>query len=227
LRRFQDAQTGQPAENAIPYLTYQALGVAILRTREWDDVKKYLPSGFEYDGVCRSVVLIDEVDKAPRDFPNDLLNELELGYFRVPELGNVQIKADPRLEPIVIITSNSEKDLPDAFLRRCVYYNIPFPDSERLRSIVEARLGTYAGGSSVFLDQALDLFYNLRDAGLRKRPATAELLGWLLALRARAGEEENPLARPELVRQTLSILIKNEQDRPTALRAVETWQSRA
>src|SRR5205085_17909 len=128
------------------------------------------------DGPRRSVVLIDEVDKAPRDFPNDLLNEVEGMFFRVPELGNIRVEADPGMQPIVVVTSNSEKSLPDAFLRRCIYFHIPFPDRDRLAEIIAARLGRFAGRGQEFLDDALDLFYNLRDmsTGLRKRPATAE-----------------------------------------------------
>ena len=86
------------------------------------------------------MVLIDEVDKAPRDFANDVLNEIERLEFQVGELGNARIVADPTYAPIVVLTSNSERTLSDAFLRRCVYYNIPPPDREQLRRIVESRL---------------------------------------------------------------------------------------
>jgi MoxR-like ATPase len=197
LKRFQDAQSGVIAGEPLLYLTYRALGIAILRSREPDEVAGFVPPSFVHGGKRRSVVLIDEVDKAPRDFPNDILNELEQLYFRVPELGDVQIEADPALQPVVVITSNSEKDLPDAFLRRCVYYHITFPDRVRLAEIVAGRLGTHIAASSPFLDDALDLFYQLRDQsiGLRKKPATAELLGWLLALQAISDGLTNPLDR--------------------------------
>ena len=99
-----------------------------------------LPTGYVHPGKRRSVVLIDEVEKAPRDFPNDILNEIERMYFRIPELGNRAVEADPDHYPIVLMTNNSEKSLPDAFLRRCIYYNIPFPDAEALEAIVLARL---------------------------------------------------------------------------------------
>src|SRR5262249_5197155 len=162
-----------------------------------------------------SVVLIDEIDKAPRDFPNDLLNEVEGMFFRIPELGNARVAADPALAPILVITSNSERNLPDAFLRRCVYYHIPFPDRERLERIVDARLGRNAGRGEPFLDDALDLLGRLRDpsSGLRKRPATAELLGWLAALRDIAPELDNPLVdAPDLAEKTLNVLIKTAED---------------
>lgn len=225
LRRFQDAQSGAATARPFDYLTYQALGLAILYTREQSEVSELLPLNFRHSGKTRSVVLIDEVDKAPRDFPNDILNELEQLYFRIPELGNVKVEADLELQPLIILTSNSEKDLPDAFLRRCVYYNIPFPDRDRLHDIIANRLGLYAGGSSPFLSAALDLFYELRSAGsgLRKKPATAELLGWLLALQGMAEDSPNPLDQPGIVLQTLSSLVKTAEDQQKATTIVKRW----
>src|SRR5262249_1074912 len=158
------------------HLTYQALGLAILRANPPDAVRHLLPSAFAHPGATRSIVLIDEVDKAPRDFPNDILNEIERLYFRIPELGNVLAAAPPDLVPVVVITSNSERNLPDAFLRRCIYYDVPFPDRERLREIVSLRLGDGIRGASKFLDDVLDFFVFLRspERRLRKRPGTAE-----------------------------------------------------
>lgn len=225
LKRFQDAQSNIKSENALPYLSYQALGEAIVRTREPVEVAKVLPAGFEHTQKTRSVVLIDEIDKAPRDFPNDILNELERMYFRIPELGGVVIEADPALHPVVIITSNSEKDLPDAFLRRCVYYNIPFPAVDRLKQIVSGRLGLYATDSNAFINDALELFNDLRSpaTGLRKNPATAELLDWMLALRDMSGNVDNPLADRELALRTLSNLIKTAEDQKKAQGIVQRW----
>ena len=227
LRRFHDAQSHAPTTDALPYLSYQALGKAILYTHERAAVAKWLPPAFLHPGKRRSVVLIDEIDKAPRDLPNDILNELELMYFRIPELGHTdEIKIDPALQPIVIFTSNSEKDLPDAFLRRCIYYNIPFPDRSRLLAIVTQHLGQSAGDSSAFLQDALALFAELRapGSGLRKQPATAELLGWLLTLRELGGQVENPIAdSPALVLRTLSNLVKTAEDQPRAMELVQRW----
>src|SRR5262249_50051270 len=125
------------------------------------------------------VVLIDELDKAPRDTPNDLLAEIEDMGFKIPELG-LLVQADAGFRPIVIITSNSEKSLPDPFLRRCAYFDIPFPrryDSRvdkdwpgegTLEQIIEARIDALAGGGTL-IEQALDLFQRLRkpDSGIR------------------------------------------------------------
>jgi MoxR-like ATPase len=225
LKRFQDAQSGVILANPSDYITYQALGLAILRTQNPDEVEQFLPSNFPHSGKTRSVILIDEIDKAPRDFPNDLLNELEHMYFRIPEFGNKIIEADPALQPILIITSNSEKDLPDAFLRRCIYYNIPFPKHERLAEIIANRLGLHTDSSNPFLQDALNLFYRLRgpQSGLRKKPATAELLGWLLALQTLACDTANPLAKLDVVLPTLSSLVKTAEDQEKARKLVEQW----
>jgi MoxR-like ATPase len=125
LGRFQAKETGLDA-SPIHYFTYNALGEAILRANAPEAVQRFLSKDFKHVGKQQSIVLIDEVDKAPRDFPNDLLNEIEHMYFRIPELGNVVISADPAMWPIVVITSNSEKTLPDPFLRRCIFYQFPF-----------------------------------------------------------------------------------------------------
>ncbi len=225
LKHFQDAQNGIVAANPLPYITYRALGTAILRTREYDEVANLLHPGFVHAGKCRSIVLIDEVDKAPRDFPNDFLNELELMYFRIPEIGDVKIEADPELQPIVIFTSNSEKDLPDAFLRRCIYYHIPFPSPKQLADIVANRFGLYSGGSSQFINDALSLFSFLRNPGngLRKKPSTAELLGWIVALTTISGGKENPLEERELALRTLSNLVKTAEDQDKAMEIVKQW----
>lgn len=225
LKRFQDVQSRTPAQNTNVYLTYHALGAAILLTREKSEVERFLSPDFEHNEKCRSLVLIDEIDKAPRDFPNDMLNEMELQYFRVPELKNEKIEADPALNPIVVVTSNSEKDLPDAFLRRCVYYDIPFPTPERLRDIVTNRLGLYASGTQKFLDDALNLFFKLRapESGMRKKPSTAELLGWIVSLKSISGDKENPLTTPELALQTLSTLVKTREDQHKAEKIVQQW----
>jgi MoxR-like ATPase len=229
LARFRDAQSGAGERDARAYLTYNALGEAVLLTRPPAAVAPYLPPGFAHPGPRRSVVLIDEVDKAPRDFPNDLLNELDELYFRIPELGNARVEAEPDLRPVVVITSNSEKDLPDPFLRRCIYYNIPFPEREsgRLAEIVVNRLGVYAGhGGGTFLEDALDLFYALRApaAGLRKKPATAELLGWMVTLQESADGADNPLrSGDDVVLKTLSTLVKTAEDQENAINVAKRW----
>jgi MoxR-like ATPase len=207
------------------FLTYNALGKAILYGNDAPSVAKYLTPDIGHpEKKRRSVVLLDEVDKAPRDFPNDILNELEYLHFSVPEIGSDLITADVEFRPIVVITSNSEKDLPDAFLRRCIYYNVPFPDPKTLKEIVVRRLGEFTGSSSVLLASALDLFFRLRDhsSQLRKSPATAELLDWLLALRTSEDARE-PVLTQVLVHKTISALVKTAEDQTRAREVVEKW----
>jgi MoxR-like ATPase len=225
LKRFQDVQLGNNvATQALDYITYQALGMAILQTRDRHEVAQFLPSDFPDFDKKRSVILIDEIDKAPRDFANDLLNELEQNmYFRIPEFGNVKIECDPELQPIVIITSNSERDLPDAFLRRCIYYHIPFPNGERLRNIIDHRLGMNV--SDPFFRSLLGLFEQLRDrqSGLKKKPATAELLSWILVLEKFNIISDGSQRNLDLILSTLSSLIKTTEDREKAEKIVKQW----
>lgn len=230
LSRFHAAQTGEGSKESLDYLTWHALGIAILQSRPLADVEQWLTKDFLYNGPRRSVVLIDEIDKAPRDFPNDLLNEVENLYFRVPELGNARIAASEEMRPILVLTSNSEKNLPEAFLRRCVYYNIPFPDPirfpGRLAEIVMTRVGSFENSKSPLLVEALDLFFKLREpgSGLRKRPATAELIGWLITLNEMGASANEPLTRHgEKALSSLSTLIKSADDQETARRIVENW----
>jgi MoxR-like ATPase len=227
LRRFHDAQL-EDRRDGKEYVTYNPLGAAIIRSHEPDVYRKWLPSNFEHGGRRRSVVLIDEVDKAPRDFPNDLLNELEGMYFRVPELGmgNEKIDAKEELRPVVIITSNSEKSLPDAFLRRCIYYDIPFPDRERLVKIVLSHMSFFKENQPAWLDDGLDFFAKLREPGrgLDKSPATAELLNWVTYLQ-RAGLEDGARLRgqKELVESSLSALFKSKSDLERSGSILSEW----
>jgi len=221
LRRFHDAQSGEKLEDSFQYLTYNALGIAILRSQRESDVERFLTPDFEHGGRRRSVVLIDEVDKAPRDFPNDLLNEIEHGYFKVPEVRNEKIEADADLMPIIIITSNSEKNLPDAFLRRCIFYDIPFPDRDRLTEIINHRIG-----QPEFVNDALELFLLLRSerSGLRKKPATAELLGWIASVHKLLEDAQSmPGGFPEVALRSLSVLIKTTEDQPKASEITRRW----
>ena len=227
--RFHAAQTKAGSADSLDYITYNALGIAILQANDAGDVRQWLPQSFDHNGRKRSVVLIDEVDKAPRDFPNDILNEIENFYFKIPELNNAAIAADTSMQPVIIITSNSEKHLPDAFLRRCVYYNISFPDKARMREIVRARVGQYVGDSEPFLNDALDFFTALRadTGGLQKKPATAELLGWMIALKEISKSRQNPMLDNEKnLRSSLSALIKNSDDMEQANHILTKWLER-
>jgi MoxR-like ATPase len=221
------------------FIHYQALGAAILdafaaSAPRMDRLLPLGPSDYVHRGPRRTIVLIDEIDKAPRDFPNDVLNEIERLYFRVPELSNIgtpgadpaEAAMEPRFRPIVVMTSNEERGLPDPFLRRCIFYNIPFPAPDQMRAIVAARL--VLDPSSQMARDALDLFYSLRrDAGrvrLRKEPSTAELLNWLQILGHRGVDPASGLRQhSDTVRQTISTLLKNGEDRDQAVAYVNDW----
>ncbi|MGH1366682.1 MAG: AAA family ATPase [Calditrichia bacterium] len=222
--RFYAAQTGEGSKNPLDYIRFNALGTALIRASDDAIAAKFLPAA-QRGMPQRSIVLIDEIDKAPRDFPNDILNEIEGMYFKIPEAGNLQIAPGPTHRPVVILTSNSEKHLPDAFLRRCAFYHIPFPDETRLQQIVRSRLGQYAADTAPMINDALALFKRLRDpgSGLRKKPATAELLGWLAALKV-AAPNENPFrSNPEAVLKTLSSLVKTADDQKSVSAMVREW----
>lgn len=216
VARFQAVQTGRSLEDR-DYLSYNALGLAILYANDLASVADALPDTFKHPGPGRrSVVLIDEIDKAPRDFPNDILNEVEHMYFKVQELGNRELRAPEELRPVLIMTSNSEKHLPDAFLRRCVYHHIAFPGKEQLASIVARRIGQFTE-ESPFLSDALDFFERVRRLeGLNKKPATAEMLGWLLYLSERGAKPGDRLKEhAEEVRASLGVLVKDTADQAT------------
>jgi MoxR-like ATPase len=221
LGRFQASDHGG-SRDAVAYVHFGPLGMAALLASGDLDTRRLLPPGLVAAQPRRSVVLIDEIDKAPRDFPNDILNEIEHFSFRVAELENREILAPRYLRPIVIITSNSEKDLPDAFLRRCVFHHIRFPAPADLRRIVEGRLGSQIVQDD-FLRDAIRLFYDLREGQLRKKPATAELLGWLIALRRFAPDVQNPLADPRAFDGTISAVVKTVEDEDEARRIYKQW----
>ncbi len=175
------------------------------------DVKNYIRKGklwqaFEAEGKC--VLLIDEIDKADIEFPNDLLQELDRMEFFVYETGET---INAQVRPIVIITSNNEKELPDAFLRRCFFHYIRFPDADVMRKIVEVH---HPGIKQDLLTAALTQFYEIREQqGLKKKPSTSEVLDWLKLLLAEDLTPEDlrrdgANALPKLH----GALLKNEQD---------------
>ncbi len=212
LRHFHDAQFQEHASTSEAYITYEALGVAILSAMPSAQADPFLPERLRGRGPVRSVVLIDEVDKAPRDLPNDVLNEIEQMSFGVAETRNT-FTADPAFKPVVLFTSNSEKSLPDAFLRRCVFYHIPFPDRITLREIVARRLPPDARFSPALIDHAITHFERIRELGLRKKPSTAELLAWVRVL-AKLNLDVGDLkpGETEAVAMTYSILAKGRED---------------
>lgn len=213
LHRFQDSQMpGKKHPNIDDYITYEALGKAILLTKPPEEVKEYLPEELRGIGPARSVVLIDEIDKAPRDLPNDVLNEIERMQFTVKETG-ITFRAGKRFRPILILTSNSEKNLPDAFLRRCVFYHIPFPLREQLKEIVQKRFGKDSGFTPGFIDAAIDRFFEIRELALKKKPATAELLDWFRIMQAMDLDAKDlKPGQVETFALSFSILAKSRED---------------
>lgn len=176
------------------------------------DVRNYLKKGKlweAFESEERVILLIDEIDKADIEFPNDLLQELDRMEFHVYETKET-VRAVER--PIVIITSNNEKELPDAFLRRCFFHYIKFPDRETMQAIVDVH---FPGIQKILVSKAMDLFYDVRDVpGLKKKPSTSELLDWLKLLL----HEDMPLDILQNRDPTKAIpplhgaLLKNEQD---------------
>ena len=176
------------------------------------DIHNYIVKGVLWQAFTaeqRVVLLIDEIDKADIEFPNDLLLELDRMEFFVYETGET-VRAIRR--PIVVITSNNEKELPDAFLRRCFFHYIRFPDPETMRAIVEAH---YPDIKRRLVEEALRIFFDLREApGLKKKPSTSELLDWLKLL---LNEDISPETLRErdpkkLIPPLHGALLKNEQD---------------
>lgn len=213
LRRFQDSQLSKNENLTIEdYITYQALGQAILLTKPADEVKQYLPEELHGIGPTRSIVLIDEIDKAPRDLPNDVLNEIEKMQFKVKETG-ITFKADKNYRPILVLTSNSEKNLPDAFLRRCVFYHISFPSAKQLKIIIKKRFSDHPGFSDKFIEGAIDHFIEIRNLVKKKKPATAELLAWIRILKSLDLDINNlQSGQVEALALSYSILAKTRED---------------
>ncbi|HEU4620641.1 MAG TPA: MoxR family ATPase, partial [Burkholderiaceae bacterium] len=197
------AQQGLYEYDAVSRLRDSQLGDARVENIANYIVKGVLWQAFESDTPV--VLLIDEIDKADIEFPNDLLRELDRMEFYVYELREL-IRAKHR--PIVFITSNNEKELPDAFLRRCFFHYIRFPDRETMEGIVDVH---HPGLRRKLLGQALDAFYSLRETpGLKKKPSTSELIDWLKLLMTEdlPPDALNAKALPPLI----GALLKNEQD---------------
>ena len=176
------------------------------------DIRNYIKRGKLWEAFVadeRPVLLIDEIDKADIEFPNDLLQELDRMEFFVYETSET-VRA--RRRPIVVITSNNEKELPDAFLRRCFFHYIRFPDADTMRAIVEVH---FPGIKHRLVAEALRLFYEIRDVpGMKKKPSTSELLDWLKLLMVEDVSAETLRERDpkKLIPPLHGALIKNEQD---------------
>ena len=201
------AQQGLYEYDAVSRLRDSQLG-----DEKVQDVRNYIKPGKLWEAFTASdrvVLLIDEIDKADIEFPNDLLQELDRMEFFVYETQEL-VKAEQR--PIVIITSNNEKELADAFLRRCFFHYIAFPNEETMRQIVDVH---YPGLKQELLREALTSFFQLREIpGLKKKPSTSELLDWLKLLLA---EDIDPAvlrekSQKKLIPPLYGALLKNEQD---------------
>jgi MoxR-like ATPase len=198
--------TSKAHDGLYVYDTVQRLNDARFGDRDVRDIRRYIKLGAlgrAFKTEERVVLLIDEIDKADMEFPNDLLHELDRMSFEVDETQET-VTADRR--PVVVVTSNNEKELPDAFLRRCVFHYIAFPDEALMTDIVQVH---HPDIEAELLRQVLIAFYWLREQSeVRKRPSTSELIDWIAALR-RAGissvamEEKLPF---------LGVLLKHEQD---------------
>jgi MoxR-like ATPase len=198
--------TSKAQDGLYLYDTVARLNDARFGDRDISDVKQYIkygPLGRSFRSEQRVVLLLDEIDKADMEFPNDLLHELDRMSFRVEETNEYHAA---KHRPVVIITSNAEKELPDAFLRRCVFHYIEFPDQELMTDIVKVH---HPDIEDELLRQVLVRFYWLRDLpDLRKRPSTSELIDWIAALR-RGGIEPSTI---EMELPFLGVLLKRESD---------------
>ena len=251
MRRLYDANSEIDVDIS-SYVSLQGLGAAIVRAADRDTRPRLLrgsgqakrlgelfPDIFN-DASPQSVVLIDEIDKAPRDVPNDLLFELDRFHFDIPEMG-IRIEAASNRRPFVVITSNSEKSLPAPFLRRCVFFSIPFPALEEddrqfrdkeanrggrpaytLENIVAGRISSLKG--SVLLQESLQIFRLLRNpVQFEVRPSPAEFMMWLLVLRARFSAEQHLRSNVDALLESLKVLLKNDNDARTGRRIVKDW----
>jgi MoxR-like ATPase len=198
--------TTRAQEGLYHYDTVQRLYDSRFGDHDVRDIREYIhlgPVGRAFRSPDRVVLLIDEIDKADLEFPNDLLHELDRMRFTIGETGDTVSAAH---RPVIVITSNAEKELPDAFLRRCVFHFIDFPDRELMARIVEVH---HPGLDDQLLAQALDAFYQVRELDrIRKKPSTSELVDWIAMLR---------LAQPDALQLDartpyLGTLLKKEQD---------------
>jgi MoxR-like ATPase len=196
------------------YIELNALGLAIAASM--DPVKRNLipARNVPADSYANSVVLIDEIDKAPRDFPNDLLFELEQYSFKIKEKGMDVFSKGESSNILIILTSNGERDLPEAFLRRCIYFKIDFPDRKRLETIISKHnlLSQFNGRHTLVLDR----FAQLREICKNKKPATAELLSWCRVLL----QNKTNLNDTNALIKTLYAVVKDPED---LKRVRESW----
>lgn len=215
ISHFQTANIRRQSNEEIPknadFIELQALGKAIAFSNPKPEDQVFFSTPLPA-AAQSSVVLIDEIDKAPRDFTNDILMEIDRFAFSIKEQNNHRIYKAADQQVVVIMTSNSEKNLPDAFLRRCVFYHIPFPDEELLLKIVKSQLGEGTKFTDEALTAIIHTFNEIRENAVRKKPATAELLAWIKILELRDYLEEGSEKQKKIMKQNLSVLIKTQED---------------
>jgi MoxR-like ATPase len=215
LAHFQSANIRRDAGEQLPetadFIKLQALGEAIALTNPGSFSHPKLVKGLRTD-PWSTVLLIDEIDKAPRDFPNDILNEIEDSEFFIRELDNLPVKRAADVPIMVLMTSNSEKNLPDAFLRRCVFYHIPFPDTGQLLNIARTSLGDAAAPLDKNLDRLIGLFEEVRKKAARKAPGTAEMLAWLRVVGLQNIHDIESAEGKKKMKDNLAILVKTKED---------------
>ncbi|MGC4101057.1 AAA family ATPase [Ferruginibacter sp.] len=211
------------------FISFNSFGIALLGTNSFNAslnrFMNYEKEVFTKRSCFGSVVLIDEIDKAPRDFPNDLLAELERPPFKfhIKELPDFTVEQDTRFPVFTIITSNNEKGLPDAFLRRCVFHHIRFPDTKELLEIVKSNLKT----ESPYFETVIEKFTELRNKNLVKKPATAELIDWIACLQQKRLLNSNMANwkgadddyKTKLI-ETLGIITKSQVDFDTVRKEI-------
>ncbi|MBX3024696.1 MoxR family ATPase [bacterium] len=206
LLQWHIKSTSKATDGLYVYDTVQRLNDSRFGGGEVADIRHYIklgPLGRTFSAADRHVLLIDEIDKADLEFPNDLLRELDEMRFTIVETSEEVVA---RNRPVVLITSNNEKELPDAFLRRCIFYYIDFPDPSLMRQIIEVH---HPHLDAKLLDQVLIKFYWLREQNdLRKKPSTSELIDWISAL-LRSGMS---IEKVEAHIPFVGALLKTEQD---------------
>lgn len=219
LAHFQAANLQGGGQSVSEFIELQALGQAIGMSNPTEEVRGLFRTKLPGQ-ASSSVVLIDEVDKAPRDFTNDILDEIDNQRFFLRE-HNITLERGPNAQIVVIMTSNSEKNLPDAFLRRCAFFHIEFPKGQRLRQVIERHLGAVKPETETAFQELLDFFHQLREKTVRKKPATAELIGWLKLLSLHKYFEKDETAQKEMLLHNLSFLVKTQEDLTAARKLLE------
>jgi MoxR-like ATPase len=222
LAHFQAANLQRSQKGAEDFIELQALGKAIAMSNPQPALQGKFRTELPAQPTS-SVVLIDEVDKAPRDFTNDILEEINRRFFFLREQ-NLRVEQGDQAEIVLIMTSNSEKNLPDAFLRRCAFFHIEFPQGEKLREILQKHFDPQTDFTSQAYQELLNFFEQVRQQAPRKKPATAELLGWLHFLSVRNYFDLPQPKQRELMLHNLSFLVKTQEDLAAAKKVLEKWR---